>query len=329
MGLHGVGLAGGEGDGLAGHVDGFDADELVPAVEVNVGHLGPGIPDDGVVGVLLGNGNGALHGRIMNRAGGGGVEVDAVGGGGDAHGTGDLGFDFEVVFLIDVVSVVEALDGDFMDILDVKVGVHALFIEEGLGSQVGYGELELEGLAYGDLVGEAKVVEAQGTGQIGRALGEGQVEIFTGQGGEIQIPVLGAREAVHRAFLTVVAWAKPREEERNASADGLSGSHVGFVAEEDDGLLAGGLPVEEVSSLEAETARGGRGCDVDEEEVVLLAEGEGTGDGEVVGEGGEGLVDLVVGGRRHSALRADFGHSVHCRAWDWTSADGGCTPPPR
>jgi hypothetical protein len=113
--------------------------------------------------------------------------------------------------------------------------------------------------------------------------------------------------------MAVVAGTEPREEKGDTAADGLAGGHVGLLAKENDGLLAGWLPTEEMGSLEAKAGgRGGRG-DVGEEEAVLFAKSEGAGDGEVMGEGLHGLGG--GGGGRHLALSpARFWSLVQCRA---------------
>ena len=72
-----MGLVGGEGDGGLGDVAGFDAEHVGPFVVAEVGHgfgFGdPRVPDDGVFGVLFGDGDFAGFGGVFDGDGGGGV----------------------------------------------------------------------------------------------------------------------------------------------------------------------------------------------------------------------------------------------------------------
>ena len=111
LGGHGVGLGGGEGDGVGGDVAGFDAEHVGPFFVAEVGHgfgFGdPGVPDDGVFGILFGDGDFALFCGVFDGDGGGGVEVDAVGFARDGDGA-LLGFFFHGVGFVDVLGLVEA-----------------------------------------------------------------------------------------------------------------------------------------------------------------------------------------------------------------------------
>ncbi len=200
-------------------------------------------------------------------------------------------FELELVGFVEVVGVGEAGDGDLLGVADGEVGVEGLFEAEGGGGLVGDGELEAELGAEGELVDELEVVVAEGTGGVVGGEGEGEVEVVSGEGGEGEGPVAGAGEAVGGAVGSLVfrgggAASEPRKDEGDTSSDGFAGGERGALAQEQDGLLAGGLPVGEVSALEVELGRaGGRGDGGAEEAVLVLGKGEDAGDGEVVGEG--------------------------------------------
>ena len=184
MGLHGVGGVGGQGDGVGGSVDGFDAEHLVPLVGSHVGHFFPWIEDYGGVGVGLGDGDVAFGERIVDDAGSRGVFVDAVGGAGEGEWGVGGGLLAHVVSLVDEGRGLEAGDGGLVDIDDVIVGVERLFENEWGGRLVGHGELHGEASANGELIGEREVVEAEVAAHLRGAEGEGEVEVVAGEGGE-------------------------------------------------------------------------------------------------------------------------------------------------
>ena len=81
------------------------------------------------------------------------------------------------------------------------------------------------------------------------------------------------------------ACSEPGKDDGNAAADGFAGGEEGALGEEENGLLAGGLPLGDLRALEVELGgAGGRG-DVGADEALLgLGEGEDAGDRELVGE---------------------------------------------
>jgi len=196
----------------------------------------------------------------------------------------------EVVGLVEVLGVGEADDGDLLGVSDGEVAVEGFFEVEGIGGEIFYGEPEVEFDAEGELEDEGEVVVAEGAGGVVGGEGEGEVEVVSGEGGEGEGPVGGAGEAVggavgSRVFRGGGACSEPGKDEGDATADGLAGLVEGAVGEEEHGVLAGGLPLREVCSLQVELGRaGGRGDVGAEEAVLVLGESEDAGDRELVGE---------------------------------------------
>ena len=79
--------------------------------------------------------------------------------------------------------------------------------------------------------------------------------------------------------------SEPGKDDGDAAANGFAGGEEGAVGEEEDGVLAGGLPLGDVRALKVELGGAGRRGDVGAEEAVLvLGEGEDAGDSELVSE---------------------------------------------
>ena len=157
---HGVLLAGLEGDGVGADVGGFDADEVGPFVaEVghSVGEFFPGIPDDGVVRVLLADEDAAVERWVGELELGLGVEVGVV----DALGEGVVAVleFFDVALgVVEVGDIVKADEADVADISDAVVGVQGFLKGERRGAGVGGGELHLQVRADGDALHGAEFV---------------------------------------------------------------------------------------------------------------------------------------------------------------------------
>ncbi len=286
---------GSEGDGVGAEVGGFDADHGAPAVGGHVGELGgelgPGVPDDSAFGVGFADGDAAFEDGVVDVDGSDGVEIGAVGFGGELEEGFALGFVFELVGFVEEAGVGEADEGDLLGVGDGEVGMEGFFELEGLVGGVGDDELEAEFGAEDDLVGELEAVVAEGAGGVVGREGEGEVEVVAGESGKGEGPLGEASEAVGGAIGAWVAGgggaaAEPRKDNGDAAADGLVGSEGGAVGEEEDGVVAGGLPVGEVRAVEVELGGAGRGGDGGADEAsFVLGEGEDIGDGEVVGEG--------------------------------------------
>ena len=106
------------------------------------GEVGPGIPDDGGVGVGFVDGDAAIEDGVVDVHGGGGVEIGAVGFAGEFEERVGLALLLEVVGLVEVLGVGEADDGDLLGVADGEVGVEGFFEVEGLAALVGDGELD-------------------------------------------------------------------------------------------------------------------------------------------------------------------------------------------
>jgi hypothetical protein len=294
VGFHGVVVAWGEGEGVGAYVGGFDADHGEPAGGAEVGkgggEGGPGIPDDGGVGLGFVYGDAALEDGVVDVYGDDGVEVGAIGFSGELEERIGLALLLEVVGFVEVFGIGEADDGDLLGVADGEVGVEGFFEVEGGGALIGDGEFCLEFGAEGDLVDEGKVIVAEGAAGVGGAEGEGEVEVIAGEGGEGEGPIGGAGETVGGAVGARVvrcggAGAEPGKDDGDSAADSLAGLEKRALGEEEHGVVVGWLPLRDVRALEVELGRAGGGGDVGAEEAVLgFGEGEDAGDGEVVGE---------------------------------------------
>ena len=162
-----MGLVGGEGDGVVADVAGFGAEVGGPLVFAEVGHgFGDGfegVPDDHGAGVLFFEEDAAFFYGVVDGEVCGGVEEDPVGfAGGDDVAL--LGFDLEIVGLVDVAGAVEAGDADLADVGDGEVGVLGFFEGQWSGARVGEFEGHGEGGAEGDAVAEEEIVGPLGAG---------------------------------------------------------------------------------------------------------------------------------------------------------------------
>ena len=114
VGLQEVLLAGGQGDGVGAYVGGLDADHRLPGVRGHVGELGgelgPGVPDDGGLGVGFVEGDAATVDGVVEVHAGFGVEIGAVDGAGEFEKGLALVLALEVVGLVQEVAVGETDD---------------------------------------------------------------------------------------------------------------------------------------------------------------------------------------------------------------------------
>ncbi len=138
-----MGVAGFDGHLRFTDVAGFDAEHVGPFVIAEIGHgfgFGdPGVPDDGGVGVLFGDGDFSLFEGIVDGGGGGGVEVDAVGFGGDGD-VAVLYFFLGAVHFVEIANTIEACDGERLDVADAEIGVEGFL--RGQRGGAGVGEFE-------------------------------------------------------------------------------------------------------------------------------------------------------------------------------------------
>ena len=155
------------------------------------------------------------------------------------------------------------------DIAHAVIGMQSLLEMKGPVSGVGDERFELEFGADLDTVPEVEFV------------GPPLAGLFVWAGDEIQrndavlilerfeLPGPGADEAVLRGFGVVGFGAKPWEADRNAAANGLAIFKAGLLAQEDDFVVAGGLPGGELCSVQIDLCRGlGRG-DLDLGEIAI------------------------------------------------------------
>ena len=115
--------------------------------------------------------------------------------------------------------------------------------------------------ADGELIGEMKVIEAEIAADVVGTERKGEVQVFSGERGEGERPGLDARETICRAGLPSSTRSNTGKGDRHAATNGFAGGELAFAADEDHGLLAGGLPVCEVRSLYVDPGGGVRGGD--------------------------------------------------------------------
>ena len=199
---------------------------------------------------------------------------DAVGGCDQRQVAGGRGLLLAIVGFIEVRSRGEAGDGRGADVGDSEVGVERLFKRHGLRPEIGDREAQGDGAtgvgAEDEFVGDAEVIEAEAAAQVAGAEGEGEMEgrfLATRwqarkQGDVGDRPLLNAGKAVRGAGLASSTRSKPGETDRDASTDGLAGRELGLCGEEEDGILAGRLPMGQMRAVQVDGRRAGGQGDV-------------------------------------------------------------------
>src|SRR6267378_1292349 len=134
QGGHGVRLSRSESDGVVTDVAGFHADKLAPLAGAQVGHgfrfFGPGIPDNGIAGVFLGDKHAATGCGIFDLNRSQGVAVNAIGFRGEHYVASVMLFALGIG-LIEIGDAVQAAQPDGFDVADEEVGMESFFETEG------------------------------------------------------------------------------------------------------------------------------------------------------------------------------------------------------
>jgi len=275
-GAHCVFFAGGEGDGGAEDVARFYAEHVLPLVVAEVGEgrgaLLPGVPDDGSGGVELLCPQAAVKDGVEDLGGEFGVDVGVVGGTGEGEGA-ILALGLVAVGVVEVGDGIESADAGLLDVADAEIRVQGFFKTERGGAAVHDAEFEAKRRANADAVGDEEVVRPEGACGVVAGGNADQSDGAVVVGAErVEPPLAGADESVAGRFGVVGFGPEPGEADGDAAADGFAGFEMRLLAEEEEFLVSGGTPTENLRAVEGDfRMRSGAG-DADDGKTALAGD---------------------------------------------------------